>query len=250
MRLNRLVFTIGMLLTLAVLAVGASLFAYHCSSHKAPTLEASVKSSPANEIDTLARNDREKLQGAWILARTEWNGRVVQEEGTTGKCVISGERIDLRPRIQWDRRLQGGNEPVDFSRTDDVERVTGTYKLDLARQPRRMTITGTWLNPLGAVQETFHVLYRLDGDTLTLLLPPPRVEPPDELKTCADSGLQLLVFRREPADQQKLTGLWKLIETEQDGKFDRRKNRGGFCSIGEDDRLSLCNSTVSVIPFD
>lgn len=235
MRSDRLVFAIGASLTVGVL-VAASFFAHPQGGKQGATSEVPAAVPAVTDSDALVRKDRAQLQGAWRLVRTEWNGKVVQEAATTGRCVFTDDHIDLRPRMQWDRLIRVAGDPGSPAWTEDVERVTGTYKLNAARH---MTIKGVWLNPRGEKQETFHVLYRLDGEMLTLLLPPPRVEPPDELKTWPACELQLLVFQREPKEQQKLTGTWKLIEAEQDGKIDRRKNIEGGCAFDEHGRASL-----------
>jgi RNA polymerase sigma factor (sigma-70 family) len=179
---------------------------------------------PADDAAAIAA-ERKKLQGTWRLVRTECDGRALaDEDDTAGKCVIRGDHIDLRPRIQQKGDRNGVHGLF------DRERLAGAVTLAPGRPSGRMTITGDWLSLRGRRKGTFQALYQVDGDTLKILLPPAGAEAPDEFRTVLDSGRQLFVFRRETADQQQLLGTsWLLVKTEVNGKDVSERDIGGFC---------------------
>jgi RNA polymerase sigma factor (sigma-70 family) len=200
----------GLVLALALTLALGGLGALHFQEAAAETdngasgpLPQAAAVNPAKEKSHLvqdkkdeAAGDLEKLQGHWEVVETERDGKKVQEDDIVDRCVISKNNIVLERMQILDRKDQV--EVV-------LESVIGTLALETNKVPKRMIIEGEWSSPLRDKKVTYYALYKIDGDTLTILLPPPRTEPPAEFKTTAGLGQQLQVFKRQtPSKEQPL----------------------------------------------
>jgi len=69
----------------------------------------------------------------------------------------------------------------------------GTYTLDAASGPKRMTVTGTEGPNLG---KTYPAIYELKGDTLRICYDLSGAKHPTEFKTVAGTKLYLVTYKR------------------------------------------------------
>jgi RNA polymerase sigma factor (sigma-70 family) len=132
-----------------------------------------------------AEADREKLQGTWVSVSAERDGARFPEGG------FPGSRITFR-----------GDEVL-FSPTGSSTRIT--YRLDPAQKPRLLTMTAQDGPDKG---RGVPCIYEFDGDRLKLCWDTKDGKKwPTAFAAPADSGLMLLVLRREqPADKQGADG--------------------------------------------
>ena len=118
-------------------------------------------------------NDREKIQGTWVVARSERDGAPIPSDELRGKQV----RLVFR----------GGEVQA---RMGDKLTSLGTFTLDPAALPKgydRVYPDGT--PRLG--------IYQLDGDTLMICFGGIGKERPSAFATKPGDGASLVVYRRE-----------------------------------------------------
>ncbi len=172
---------------------------------------AGIRDKEANTAET----DKEKLQGVWKLVRVEALGQTWRGEkfNCVGNLGIEGDRL--------------------FSPDREMPESTwgGTFKLDAAKKPKRITIFDE--GPNGPLK--FNGIYSIDGDELKLCLNEDGTNKaiPTEFKTKPGSPFILTTFKRgaikqveviannknaAQTDKDKLQGIWKLVRLEALGK--------------------------------
>jgi len=85
---------------------------------------------------------------------------------------------------------EDGKYTVDFAGTQDK----GTVSVDLAKKPKRMTITGTEGPNQG---KTLPAVYELSGDTLKICYQLEGKEPPAGLESKAGTATLFIEYKRE-----------------------------------------------------
>jgi len=120
----------------------------------------------------MADDDVEKLQGTWILDSVETKGEALPKNKITrNTIVIAGERFAVMNDGKAQREV--------------------TFKIDASKNPK-------WIDQIFPGQDGQPVtrpgLYELNGDTLRLVFDRSR---PLELKSTADSNLNITVYKRE-----------------------------------------------------
>jgi RNA polymerase sigma factor (sigma-70 family) len=138
----------------------------------------------------LPPRDWHLLQGRWELIRAECNGKALPD--IKGECSIKGDTITL-PGPGMLVRTQGDNG----SQRIELGTVSGTFRLDTEKTPRRLHITGRW-NAGFALSNPypFECLYKIEGELLTVVVPLPQTAPPPKFATREGKNESLLVFRR------------------------------------------------------
>lgn len=126
-----------------------------------------------NAFGADAPADAKAVQGNWKPAKAELAGNPMT------KAVL--QSISLK--------LDNGKYEVLVGDQPDK----GTYKLDSATKPKRMTITGTDGPNHG---KTFPAIYELTGDTLRICYDLSGAKRPTEFKSIAGTRLYLVTYNR------------------------------------------------------
>lgn len=118
-----------------------------------------------------------ELAGTWTATRAE-------QDGAPSPSLI-GHRLMLE------------GERYAISAPDGKPLFAGTYRLDPAREPASIDFQG---NTAQGAEANWEGVYRLDGDTLTIVddAPDPAKGRPTALEAPAGSGHVLIEFRRSP----------------------------------------------------
>jgi uncharacterized protein (TIGR03067 family) len=144
--------------------------------------------------------DREQLQGSWAAAEGQADGQALEAEAIKQiRVVFDGDEVTIHPK-------------------KDKSRVT--FKLDPAAAPPRITMTAEEGTDKG---KSIPGIYQLEGDRLKLCVAlKPEAAPPTAFAAGPDSGLLLLVLKREAdvvrAEREKLRGVWKMVGAEIGGQ--------------------------------
>jgi uncharacterized protein (TIGR03067 family) len=122
-----------------------------------------------------ARGDSESLEGTWSLVSVEINAQPLSmDKLKDSRLVVKG--------VSYSFRLGDA-------------RLAMTYKLDPGKSPKTLDLTLTEGPDKG---KTYHAIYRLEGDTLTICRSvEPDKERPTEFATMPGSGLMLVVWKRD-----------------------------------------------------
>lgn len=117
------------------------------------------------------RPAHEELRGAWQVSRIINNGQPAPEEELKGmEWVFAGDQLTMR----------GPGEGPDVV----------AVKLDPTREPREMDLTGP---------DTLRAIYKLEGKTLTIALPPRTAKPsarPTKFEFEPGSELSVIILKR------------------------------------------------------
>src|SRR3954471_10471066 len=121
------------------------------------------------------KEDRGRLQGTWTMASVVLDGMAVPEEyARTGRLDVKGDNYRVTLGVT----------------------VVSTFKLDSARKPREIDFTFTDGPQKG---QTVRGIYEFDGETYRMCRGlRPEVERPGQFASPPDSGLMLVVWKREP----------------------------------------------------
>jgi len=128
-----------------------------------------------------AKTDRDLLQGTWRLAAVELNKQAIPLETLKeGNVVVPGILV-----------IKGDS----YSFHLGTNRLEMTFKLDPDKKPKTIDMTIIEGTPKG---KTYHAIYKLEGDTYTVCRQfEPEKDRPAEFGTKADSGLLLVVWKRD-----------------------------------------------------
>jgi uncharacterized protein (TIGR03067 family) len=153
------------------------------------------------------KDDRERLEGNWVMVSLEINGEAVPDEQVaSGRLVIEGNRYT--PAF-------GGNTYPE------------TFTLDPDQTPKAIDFTYTNGPRKG---ETVRGIYKLEDDRYIMCRPlRAEDERPKEFATGAESGRVLVVWKRDSpaeaarreaiaADRKALDGTWTGVTALRDGK--------------------------------
>src|SRR5260370_21353555 len=126
--------------------------------------------APAEDLN---KKDLEKLQGTWkVVSAVEW-----------GDAVPADKVGDIRLTIDGDKVATTGGPGKD---------AKATIKLDASKSPPAIDVT-----PDDKDAPTMLGVYQLDGDTLKIALNRKGKDRPAEVASKADSGVGLMVLKRE-----------------------------------------------------
>ena len=120
-----------------------------------------------------AADDWKKLAGAWKVDAATLNGE--DATGAFKEAVLT---------------IEEGKYKVAFAGMSDA----GTLKLDPARKPKLMTITGTDGPNRG---KTLPAIYEIEADTLKVCYTLEGKNPPTEFKSTADNKTLLVTYKRD-----------------------------------------------------
>lgn len=127
--------------------------------------------------DDRARTDLEKLQGVWICVSMERNGEPISPERyKNGRLIMEGETFTFKM----------GNRVV----------ARGIRKLDPGQSPKAVDDTHTEGTFKG---KTYHGIYELTDDCFKTCNGGLGAERPKAFATKPNSGLLLIVYKRERA---------------------------------------------------
>lgn len=147
-----------------------------------PALAAALALAAASAAEQ-AQADKERLQGTWRLAAVE----------------IDKKPIDMQS-LKDDKGVMIGTLAIkgdSYSFRLGKDRLEITYKLLPDSTPKAIDLTVTEGPQKG---KTYRAIYRLEGDTYTVCRHvDPEKERPTEFATRPDSGLMLVVWKRDPA---------------------------------------------------
>lgn len=118
-------------------------------------------------------SETKKIQGTWVLASTESDGKAVASESLKGR--------EVRLVFEDDRVI---------ARMGEKSVSLGTFKLDPSRTPR-------WYDRIYSDGSLRYGIYRLEGDSLTICLAGIGKDRPPAFGTKQGDGLSLLVYKRE-----------------------------------------------------
>jgi uncharacterized protein (TIGR03067 family) len=126
------------------------------------------------------RSDRAALDGRWLLESAEYQGKAATEKGMfPEELLFKGDRYG----ITWSGKQHEGQ-----------------MKVDPAKSPSEIDFSGSIFDG----PRPRRIIYRLEGDRLTLCLPfvGPKSDPerPTEFKSGPESKNAVLVYRRAAAD--------------------------------------------------
>ncbi len=145
-------------------------------------------------------DDHARLQGNWTAVSGEQDGQKLADDAVKGvRVTFDGDEVSFFPK-------------------QDKSRVT--FRLESAGTPRGLTMTAQEGPDKG---KSIPGIYELQGDRLKLCvaLKPGTARPP-AFAAPADSGLLLLVLRREgnlvAAERARLQGIWKVVAAEVGGQ--------------------------------
>jgi uncharacterized protein (TIGR03067 family) len=124
--------------------------------------------------DDAADKDLKKLEGSWVLASGEDNGKKVSEE------ALKNARLTI----------EGDRHTVQMGKTS----YRGTHKLDPAMKPKTIDITDTE-GPFKG--KTVLGIYEVDGDEFKLCYAPPGEDRPKDFSAKAGTGFRFHVWKRE-----------------------------------------------------
>ena len=117
-------------------------------------------------------DDWKKLAGTWKVESAVLNGE--DQSAVFKETVLTVEE---------------GKYKVDFAGMTD----TGTLKIDPAKKPKLMTITGTDGPSKG---KSLPAIYEIDGDTLKVCYTLDGKDPPTEFKSTAENKTLLVTYKR------------------------------------------------------
>ena len=120
-----------------------------------------------------AGDDWKKLTGAWKIDAATLNGEDVSAAFKEAALTIAE-----------------GNYKLAFMGMTDA----GTLKIDAAKRPKQMTITGTDGPSKG---KTLPAIYEIDGDTLKICYTLDGKDPPAEFKSTAENKTLLVTYKRD-----------------------------------------------------
>lgn len=120
-----------------------------------------------------AGDDWKKLAGTWKVEAATFNG----EDST----AIFKEAV---------LTIEEGKYKVTFGGTTDA----GTLKIDPAKKPKQMTVTGT---DGPSKDKTLPAIYEIDGDTLKICYTLDGKDPPTEFKSTAENKTLLVTYKRD-----------------------------------------------------
>ena len=126
--------------------------------------------------DEAIKKDRQLYAGTWQAVSAEANGNKVSEEDAKKIIVINKEDGT------WTLQVEG----------KVVAR--GTSKIDPAKKPKMIDLTETEGEDKG---KTFLGIYEVKKDSRKVCLAESGKERPTEFKTAQDSGLLLIVMKRQ-----------------------------------------------------
>jgi RNA polymerase sigma-70 factor (ECF subfamily) len=128
-------------------------------------------------------SDSDALQGTWCLAAVEVNKQTIPLENLKdGNTVLVGTLV-----------VKGDNYTFHLGKS----RLELTFRMDPSKTPRAIDLTVVEGQLKG---QTYHGIYKLEGDTYTICRPTlPDKARPTEFATRPDSGLMLVVWKREKA---------------------------------------------------
>jgi uncharacterized protein (TIGR03067 family) len=121
-------------------------------------------------------NDKEKLQGTWLVVETEFEGKTHRGNGL--KLVFQGDKVSIRAKRPG----------------ETIEEMKGTFRLVPGKKPKALDLT---LNQKGKALGEVLGIYELDGETLRLCLDKVGAKRPTEFKTKAKTQITVLVLQRE-----------------------------------------------------
>ena len=129
--------------------------------------------------DEAVKNEQDKLEGTWVAVSREVNGKQASAEeieASKAKLEFKGDKSTIR--------------------VDDKVVSEATFKLDPTKKPKAFDLTVTKGQNEG---KKSLAIYELEGDTLKVCWTLFAVERarPTEFATKADSGLLLIVYKRE-----------------------------------------------------
>jgi uncharacterized protein (TIGR03067 family) len=121
------------------------------------------------------KDDREKLQGTWSIASLEVNQETIPvEKLEAARLIVAGER---------------------YSFTLGEMRLELKHKVDEGKSPKELDLTVAEGPEKG---KTFRAIYKLEEDRLTICRHvQPEMERPKEFATRPESGLMLIVWKKE-----------------------------------------------------
>jgi RNA polymerase sigma factor (sigma-70 family) len=182
----------------------------------------------------VAKSDKDRLQGKWLLISCECNGEDQMQPWLKDNALLVIDEADGK---LFCKTVFKDRARVFELFGEEMDKWTKTLlKLDARTKPKTLDSTdgkGTYLG-----------IYKLDGDTLTWCqsekgLPPgaAETERPTEFSTTPGDGRSLVVYKRQkenaetdtPKDQavkdkpamtdlDRLQGVWSVVSTEQNGK--------------------------------
>jgi uncharacterized protein (TIGR03067 family) len=118
------------------------------------------------------QKELDKLQGDWVAAALEVRGQKLPEETVKQyKLTIKGNQWTVSSNMKEDKI---------------------TFKLDPSKDPKAIDLT--YVGPLGK-ESNWLGIYKLEGDTLTMIRVPGILERPKEFKTTPQVG-QMSVWKR------------------------------------------------------
>jgi uncharacterized protein (TIGR03067 family) len=133
---------------------------------------AAFLTAPARTED--AKEDLKMLQGTWVPTAAEMGGQKLPDDSLAAiKLTLKDDRYTVQVGKATDQ---------------------GTVKLDPAKKPKEMDITGTEGPNKG---KTILAIYELSGDTLKVCYAMEGKERPTEFKTKPDTKLFLATYKRE-----------------------------------------------------
>ena len=136
-----------------------------------PTVAVALFVAAFAQADTAA-DDWKKLAGAWKVDAAVLNGE--DQTATFKETVLT---------------IQEGKYKVDFAGMSDA----GTLKIDPAKKPKLMTVTGTDGPSKGM---TLPAIYEVDGDTLKVCYTLEGKDPPTEFKSTAENKTLVVTYKR------------------------------------------------------
>ena len=118
-------------------------------------------------------DDWKKLVGTWKVDAATFNG---EDATATFKTTVL--------------TIEEGKYKLVFGGMNDL----GTLKIDPAKKPKQMTITGTDGPSKG---KALPAIYEIEGDTLKVCYTLDGKDPPDEFKSTAENKRLLVTYKRE-----------------------------------------------------
>jgi len=126
-----------------------------------------TKSDPVKE-------DMKKLEGKWSIVSMESNGRTYP--------AATLQRLQYKLEITRDQ----------FIRETRGRKHAMTFKVDLSKNPKTMDLTTNTARP-----RTYHAIFKLEGDTLTICQAVGRGQRPTEFASQGAQRALLMVWKRD-----------------------------------------------------